>query len=107
MGLSIQTVDPNDSGNSDNSDNLHSSDNSDKCDHYDNSANPYNSENLNNSDYKNTSLANDRVDVKTAREILGPEKIIGVTACSVEEALRGVQKGANYLGIGTMFATPT
>lgn len=42
-----------------------------------------------------------------ARKILGPDAIIGVTASSVQEAQKAIDDGADYLGIGTTFATPT
>lgn len=42
-----------------------------------------------------------------AREVLGSEAVIGLSAGSVEEALRAVEAGADYLGVGTVFATPT
>lgn len=42
-----------------------------------------------------------------ARRILGPGKIIGVSAHSVEEALRAQAAGADYLGVGAAFATGT
>lgn len=41
------------------------------------------------------------------REILGPEKIIGVTAKSVEQAQTAEKNGADYLGSGAMFPTST
>ena len=40
-----------------------------------------------------------------ARRILGPEKIIGVSACTVEQALLAERQGADYLGVGAVFAT--
>jgi thiamine-phosphate diphosphorylase / hydroxyethylthiazole kinase len=46
-------------------------------------------------------------DLATARNLLGPKAIIGVTASSVDEALRAAKDGADYLGLGTVFATPT
>ncbi|KAF2497743.1 TMP-TENI-domain-containing protein [Lophium mytilinum] len=52
-------------------------------------------------------IGQDDMDVVTARKLLGPNKIIGVTASSVEEADKAVRGGADYLGIGTIFATPT
>lgn len=52
-------------------------------------------------------LGQDDLDLKTARRILGPEAIIGVTANSEEEALVAARDGADYLGIGTVYATPT
>ena len=42
-----------------------------------------------------------------AREKLGPDKILGVSAHSVEEALRAQAQGADYLGVGAMFHTGT
>ena len=41
------------------------------------------------------------------RERLGPDKIIGVSAHSVEEGLRAQAAGADYLGVGAAFATGT
>ncbi|EKJ78748.1 hypothetical protein NXS19_012379 [Fusarium pseudograminearum] len=70
-------------------------------------------------------LINDRVDVavevgcegvhigqddmayEEARKLLGPGKIIGVTASSKEEALKACKAGADYLGIGTVYSTQT
>lgn len=43
--------------------------------------------------------------VKEARSILGAEKIIGVTAKTVEQARLAEEAGADYLGSGAMFAT--
>ncbi len=45
--------------------------------------------------------------VESARAKLGPESIIGLSAGSAEEARRAVARGADYLGVGTVFATPT
>lgn len=42
-----------------------------------------------------------------ARALLGPDKIIGVSAHSVEEALAAQAAGADYLGVGAAFATGT
>jgi len=39
------------------------------------------------------------------RAKLGPDKIIGVSAHSVEEALLAEKHGADYLGVGAMFPT--
>lgn len=46
-------------------------------------------------------------DLRTARRILGPDAIIGVTANNLSEAVVATSGGANYLGIGTVYATPT
>lgn len=70
-------------------------------------------------------LVNDRVDVAlacgadgvhlgqedlpadSARRILGVGKVLGVSAGTVEEALAARDGGADYLGVGPVFATPT
>ena len=39
------------------------------------------------------------------REKLGPDKIIGVSAQTVEQAMLAEQKGADYLGVGAVFPT--
>jgi thiamine-phosphate pyrophosphorylase len=70
-------------------------------------------------------LINDRVDIALAvdaagvhvgqsdlpltvvRKILGDEKIIGVSTGNLEEALKAQKDGADYLGVGAMYATGT
>ncbi|TKA74907.1 hypothetical protein B0A55_03759 [Friedmanniomyces simplex] len=52
-------------------------------------------------------VGQDDLDLKTARNLLGPDAIIGVTANNLEEALEAARDGADYLGIGTVYATPT
>ncbi|MHB1462101.1 MAG: thiamine phosphate synthase [Armatimonadota bacterium] len=70
-------------------------------------------------------IINDRVDIALAvdaagvhigqsdlpacivRRIIGDQKILGVSASSLSEALKAQQDGADYLGIGAMFATDT
>lgn len=47
------------------------------------------------------------IGVEHARAILGPDKIIGVTAKTVEQALCAVEQGADYLGVGAFFPTST
>lgn len=39
------------------------------------------------------------------RKWLGPDKIIGVTAKTVEQALLAEERGADYLGVGAVFHT--
>lgn len=41
------------------------------------------------------------------RAALGPDKIIGVSAQTVEQALLAQERGADYLGVGAVFATGT
>jgi len=52
-------------------------------------------------------LGQDDMHISEARNILGDHAIIGVTCCNMEEAENAFQHGADYLGIGTMFPTPT
>ena len=45
--------------------------------------------------------------VASAREALGPDAIVGRSIGTVEEALEAIQEGADYLGVGTVYTTPT
>lgn len=42
-----------------------------------------------------------------ARKILGEDKIIGVTAKTIEQAVKAEKDGADYLGVGAVFKTGT
>lgn len=42
-----------------------------------------------------------------ARKIVGPDMIIGVSASNYREAKLAVEDGADYIGVGAMFATGT
>lgn len=46
-------------------------------------------------------------EITVARQILGPKAIIGATVSSIDEAVTAIEAGADYLGIGTVYATPT
>ena len=70
-------------------------------------------------------LINDRLDIALAvdaagvhvgqsdlpcsvvRKIIGEDKIIGVSAGNLKDALRAQEDGADYLGVGAMYATGT
>ncbi|PWY80495.1 TMP-TENI-domain-containing protein [Aspergillus heteromorphus CBS 117.55] len=52
-------------------------------------------------------LGQDDMAIEIAKKLLPENAIIGVTAASIGEAQKAIAAGANYLGIGTMFATPT
>ena len=52
-------------------------------------------------------LGQEDMNLATARKILGPDAIIGVTANNLSEAMVAASRGASYLGIGTVYATPT
>jgi thiamine-phosphate pyrophosphorylase len=41
------------------------------------------------------------------RERIGPDKILGVSAATVEQALAAQAQGADYLGVGAVFSTST
>jgi thiamine-phosphate pyrophosphorylase len=45
--------------------------------------------------------------IAIARETLGPKAVLGLSVGSIEEAREAVSEGADYLGVGTVFATPT
>lgn len=45
--------------------------------------------------------------IADVRRIAGPDRIIGVSAHTVEEALEAEKQGADYLGVGSVFATST
>lgn len=75
--------------------------------------------------YKIPFIINDRVDIalavnadgvhigqsdlpaKEVRTIIGPDKIMGVSAGNLDEALSAQKDGADYLGVGAMYATGT
>lgn len=44
---------------------------------------------------------------RNVREILGKDKIIGVSAQNVEQALLAERHGADYIGVGAIFSTVT
>ena len=44
--------------------------------------------------------------VKTAREILGKSKIIGISCHSLKQALNAQKSGADYISLGPVFPTP-
>jgi len=52
-------------------------------------------------------IGQDDMSLSEAKKLLPQDAIIGVTASSLEEAEAAIKNGADYLGIGTMFATPT
>ena len=41
------------------------------------------------------------------RELIGEDKIVGVSARTVEEAIKAKENGADYIGVGAMFTTTT
>ncbi|MDK2906134.1 MAG: thiamine-phosphate pyrophosphorylase [Petrotoga sp.] len=45
--------------------------------------------------------------IKIARKIIGKEKILGVSVENVEQAIQAQKDGADYLGVGPVFPSPT
>lgn len=52
-------------------------------------------------------LGQSDIPAHTARELLGPDKIIGVSAYNKELAVEAQKEGADYLGVGDIFGTAT
>ena len=52
-------------------------------------------------------LGQEDIPCKIAREILGEDMIIGVSAHNLEEALKAEEDGADYIGCGAVFNTTT
>ena len=52
-------------------------------------------------------IGDDELPVSVARQVLGPDKILGVTAKTIKRALEAEEGGANYLGTGAIFPTTT
>ena len=52
-------------------------------------------------------IGDDELPVSVARKVLGPEKILGVTAKTIKRALEAEEGGADYLGTGAIFPTTT
>jgi thiamine-phosphate diphosphorylase len=50
-------------------------------------------------------IGQDDLNPHMARALLGPEKIIGVSAGNITEALTAVAAGADYLGVGPVYPT--
>ena len=52
-------------------------------------------------------LGQDDLPLQEARKMLGPNKIIGISTHTVEEAMEAERGGADYVGVGSVFATQT
>ncbi len=52
-------------------------------------------------------LGQSDMDAATARALLGPDKIIGVSVQTVAQAKQALKDGADYLGVGAVFPTGT
>lgn len=47
------------------------------------------------------------IPAKEVRRLIGKDKILGVSARTIEEAMRAKEDGADYLGVGAIFSTTT
>lgn len=52
-------------------------------------------------------IGDDELPVTVARRLLGPGKILGVSAKTLERSVEAQTEGADYLGVGAIFPTPT
>ena len=52
-------------------------------------------------------LGQDDIDIKTARKLLGPSKIIGVSANNSVDISKAIKHGCDYIGVGPVFPTLT
>lgn len=52
-------------------------------------------------------VGQDDMEVRRARKTIGPEMVLGVSVQTVEQALDAQAAGADYLGVGAVFATGT
>ncbi len=52
-------------------------------------------------------VGQDDLPAALARRLIGPGKILGVSAENVKEAQTAIAEGADYLGVGAVFATGT
>ena len=52
-------------------------------------------------------LGQNDMPLDTARQLLGKEKIIGVSCHNLNQAIQAQKNGADYISIGPIFSTPT
>ncbi|GAB4158031.1 MAG: hypothetical protein Tsb009_35210 [Planctomycetaceae bacterium] len=52
-------------------------------------------------------VGQEELSVADARAIVGPNRLVGVSTHSLEQAKRGVHEGADYLGVGPVFPSQT
>jgi thiamine-phosphate pyrophosphorylase len=52
-------------------------------------------------------VGQDDLPVLEARRVLGPDKIVGVSTHSIDQAKKAIADGADYIGVGPVYATPT
>jgi thiamine-phosphate pyrophosphorylase len=52
-------------------------------------------------------VGQDDLPADVVRRIIGPDKILGVSASTVDEALQAQRDGAQYIGVGAVYGTAT
>ena len=52
-------------------------------------------------------LGQEDMPIEIARRVLGKDKIIGISCHNLKQALKAQGEGADYIGIGPVFSTPT
>lgn len=52
-------------------------------------------------------IGQDDIRLEDARKLVGPDRIVGVSVQTVEQAIAAEKSGADYLGAGSMFSTST
>jgi thiamine-phosphate pyrophosphorylase len=52
-------------------------------------------------------LGQQDIPIGLARQILGPQRLIGRSTTNPEEMQRAIQEGADYIGVGPVYETPT
>ncbi len=52
-------------------------------------------------------LGQDDMTIQEARALLGSDRIIGISTHNIQQALEAEREGANYIGVGPVFATNT
>lgn len=52
-------------------------------------------------------VGQDDMSATMTRRLMGQERIVGVSATNLQEAIQAEKDGADYLGVGPIFATPT
>jgi thiamine-phosphate pyrophosphorylase len=52
-------------------------------------------------------IGQDDLPAEDGRRLLGPSRLLGVSARTVDEAVRAAHSGADYIGFGPVFSTPS
>ncbi len=58
-------------------------------------------------DAEGVHLGQEDLPITLARRLMGPDKIIGISTATLEEAKKAEAEGADYIGVGALFPTAT